>query len=188
MKPIAALSEDEFTHLVRLAVTLPDAPPELVQAAIGVWATRPQAALPPSPLQTAVQSLVQQTQAAVRQLKAVLTFDSWAMPATAMGMRSASAETRHLLFSAMGRDIDLRVAQDAQRFALAGQILGPDETGVVELAPEHATDTLPAQVVRLDAMGEFRMGGVDQGHYVLTLRLGDDVIVLPPIAVGVRAA
>ena len=33
-------------------------------------------------------------------------------------------------------------------------------------------------------MGEFRLEGIRRGTYVLTLRLGEDEIVLPPIDVG----
>ena len=70
---------------------------------------------------------------------------------------------------------------------MTGQILGPDDSGVVELAcasdDDAAPDTLAAA---LDAMGEFRLEGVRQGAYVLTLRLGTDEIVLPPIDVGER--
>ena len=43
-----------------------------------------------------------------------------------------------------------------------------------------------AQAAALDALGEFRLEGVRRGAYVLTLRLGDDEIVLPPIDVGER--
>ena len=42
MKPVDSLSDDEFAQLVQRAVALPDAPPTLVRAAIGLWpAARP---------------------------------------------------------------------------------------------------------------------------------------------------
>ena len=37
-------------------------------------------------------------------------------------------------------------------------------------------------------LGEFRLEGMRRGTYVLTLRMGDDEIVLPPIEVGERRA
>ena len=47
-------------------------------------------------------------------------------------------------------------------------------------------DSGPPRSVALDAMGEFRIEGLESGRYVLTLRVGDDIIVLPPIDVGER--
>ena len=42
------------------------------------------------------------------------------------------------------------------------------------------------KVAALDALGEFRLEGIPRGSYVLTLRLGEDEIVLPPIDLGER--
>jgi hypothetical protein len=179
MKPLAPLSDDEFTRLVGRAVReLPDAPPALVQAAIGLWP----AAGPGAVLSSLLQAVVAQVQA-------VLTFDSWALPAAAAGMRSLRSPTRHLLFSAQGRDIDLRlspVSPEAGLYTLAGQILGPDESGSVQLdAAEPGVAPLTAE---LDGLGEFRIGGIRRGSYVMTLLLGGERIVLPPVEVGEPAA
>lgn len=178
MKPVDTLSDDEFVHLVQRAVALPDAPPELVRAAIGLWAQREA-----TPLADAAR-------AGFRLVSAVLSFDSWARPPVALGMRGVATETRHLLFSAKGRDIDLRISRAADLFALTGQILGPDEAGLVELsAPSGgAPGGTDARTTPLDAMGEFRLDGVQGGTYRLTLRMGGDEIVLPPIEVGERAS
>ena len=88
----------------------------------------------------------------------------------------------------MGRDIDLRISPAADQFALTGQILGPDESGQVELATQtgDGIELADARVAALDALGEFRLDGVRGGTYRLTLRLGGDEIVLPPIEVGGR--
>ena len=179
MKPVDSLSDDEFVHLVRRAVALPDAPPQLVRAAIELWP-----AARPSALESVAGS-------ALRLVAAVLSFDSWARPATALGMRAVASDTRHLLFSAMGRDIDLRISPAADHYALTGQILGPDDAGRVELAMQPDAGSAPpdasgARVAALDAFGEFRLDGVRGGIYRLTLRLGGDEIVLPPIEVGAR--
>ena len=176
MKPVDSLSDDEFVQLVQRAVALEDTPPFLVQAAIDRW-TAPQG--------PALKSVVQ---AAFRLVTAVLSFDSWARPPVALGMRAAASDIRHLLFSAMGRDIDLRISPAADHFALTGQILGPDESGVVELATQSGEGIeLPdARVASLGALGDFHLDGVRGGTYRLTLRMGSDEIVLPPIVMGER--
>lgn len=170
-------SDDAFGRLVARAVReLPDAPEALQRSAIGLF-----------PAAGALGTLKALAQAVVTQISAVLTFDSWAAPALAAGMRSGRSPTRHLLYSAQGRDIDLRIAPEAGAYALAGQILGPDETGRVELADVAAADA-PPRVVPLDALGEFRLEGVPRGAYRLTLHLGSDSIVLPPLEMGEPAA
>ena len=174
MKPVDRLSEDDFAQLVQRAVALPDAPPALIRAAIGQWH-----AAQPSLLQAAAQAIV-------NRVAAVLTFDSWAAGSLALGVRAVPSDTRHLLFNTQGRDIDVRIAPAAGHFAVTGQILGPDESGMVELAHASGDDdaAASAHATALDAMGEFRLEGVRRGAYVLTLRLGEDEIVLPRIDVG----
>ena len=178
MKPIATLSDDEFAYLAQEAARLPDAPPQLLQRAFDLW---------PGAAQV---TLAETARAAWRVVAAVLSFDSRARPGLAHGMRSAGGEPRHLLFSARGRDIDLRISpargSAAGRFDLTGQILGPDDCGLVELA-RRATDGGPGWAARraeLDDLGEFRLDGVDAGTVWLTIRTGTDEIVLPPIDVG----
>lgn len=169
MKPAEQMTDDELATQVRRAAELPDAPPEFAADAIGLW---PKTSLPSV------------ARSAARLLVAVLRFDSWAGAPLAFGMRTLPIDTRHLLFSAMGRDIDLRIMPAADRFALAGQILGPDESGRVELTSQAGGgDTRAAPI---DALGEFRLDGIDGGTYLLTLRMGGDEIVLPPIEVGGR--
>lgn len=175
MKPVDPLSDDEFVHLVRQAVALPDAPASLVRAATDLW-----------PIQQH-STLKSTAQAGLRLVAAVLSFDSWAQPPAALGMRAAVSSTRHLLFSAQGRDIDLRISPVADQFALAGQILGPDEAGMVELQTQPSvagSSRSEPHVAALDALGEFRLDGVCGGTYRMTLRVGSDEIVLPPIDVG----
>jgi hypothetical protein len=178
MKPVNRLSEDEFARLVQRAAALPDAPTALVRAAIGQW----QAAQP--------SSLHSAAQAVLRRVTALLSFDSWVPAPHAFGVRAVPSDTRHLLFTAEGRDIDIRIAPAAGHFALTGQILGPDESGVVELtaARDDGTETPGAHVATLDSLGEFRLDGIRRGTYVLTLRLSGDEIVLPSIDVGERRA
>jgi len=175
MKPIAQLTDDEFSHLVQRSVReLPDAPLAMQQLAIELW-----------PASGAAAALKALAQGVVAHIAAVLSFDSWAMPAVAAGMRSVRSPTRHLLFSAQGRDIDLRIAPAAELFSLAGQILGPDDAGQVELQPQGGAAPISTA---LDALGEFRIDGLQRGTYVVTLTLGADRILLPPVEVGEPAA
>ena len=176
MKPFNRLSEDEFSRLVQRAAALPDAPAALVRSAIGQWQA-PQA----SPLQSLAHEVL-------NRVTALLSFDSWAPAPHALGVRSVASDTRHLLFSAKGRDIDVRIAPAAGQFQLTGQILGPDASGEVELtaARDDGGEAPGAHVVTLDPLGEFRLDGIHRGAYVMTLRLSGDEIVLPPIDVGER--
>jgi hypothetical protein len=171
MKPIDQLTDEELALLAQRAAALPDAPPALLAAA--------NALMPEPPPRAALPGVAR---AATRLLAAALRFDSWAGAPLAFGMRALPADTRHLLFSAMGRDIDLRITPAEERFALAGQILGPDESGRVELSGAGVAK----RVAAIDDLGEFRLDGIDRGTYLLTLRMGNDEIALPPIEVGGR--
>lgn len=180
MKPIATLNDDEFAHLVHAAVTLPDAPAALVHAAVELFR-----AAQPSPVMAAL--------AGARQsIRAVLTFDSWATGPAALGLRSmpAQGQTRHMLFAAQGRDIDLRILSAADSFVLAGQILGPDDKGMVELSVDTHSDraALTARSVTIDDLGAFQLTDVRAGTYWMTLRLGNDAVELPAIDVGGRGS
>ena len=174
MKPVDQFSDDEFVQLAQRAAALPDAPPALVRAALGLWPSAPTV----SPVDIAAATL--------RLVRAMLSFDSWASSPLAAGMRATGSATRHLLFSADGRDIDLRISPAAQTYALTGQILGPDETGVIALAAQRddGSEAPEVRLAVLDELGEFRLDGVVSGTYVMTLRVGNDEILLPPIAVG----
>jgi hypothetical protein len=185
MNSFESLTDDELhRQLQRSVQALPDAPLHLQRAAIGLW---PAAGLSRAP------GLVAMAQAVLTQISAVLSFDSWAVPAVAAGMRSLRSPTRHLLYSAQGRDIDLRISPNGTSatagFVLAGQILGPDETGSVQLTALQDGKVGPAitpatHLTQLDEMGEFRIEDLAPGSYALTLQVGGDAIVLPPLHVG----
>ena len=193
-KPPERWSDDELLGELRLAIAaLPDVPAPLQRAALQLWPVA--AAKPGAGLVAQAGALLAQA----RHLVAVLAFDSWAQPMLAHGMRSVRAPTRHLLFSAEGRDVDLRVLPNAASYSIAGQILGPDDAGSIELVAEpvaelgadlaadlaaeraHSSTALTAQ---LDALGEFRIDSVPPGRYVMTLRLAAGDIVLPAVNVG----
>ena len=173
MKPLKNLSDDEFSNRLRQAlVNLPDAPLAWQVAATKLW-----------PRASSAEALRTMVQAVFNRINAVLTFDSWAMPAIAHGMRSASSPTRHLLYSSEGRDIDLRISRESEAFTLAGQILGPDEAGSIEFSP-IGDNPGSTYTTSLDALGEFRIAGLTRGTYVMTLHMGNDQIVIPGIDVG----
>jgi hypothetical protein len=92
-----------------------------------------------------------------------------------------------MVFSAMGRDVDLRILPLGGQFVLAGQVLGPDELGRLELVAEpsdEAAGGVDARWTTLDALGEFRLADVAPGRYLLTLHLAGERLLLPPIDVG----
>lgn len=179
MKSIQELDDDEFATVVREAVALRDAPDAMIRAAIALWPA-------PSAVGIAAQGVAKRIASAVR---AVLSFDSWALAPSALAVRSMPSQTRHLLFSAEGRDIDLRIRPSPSGFQIAGQVLGPDEAGTIEL--RGATDDeagAPRYRAALDDLGEFRLDGIIAGRYLATLELGDGVVALPAVDVGDRTS
>lgn len=172
MTPDDLLPDDALSALAyRAHQALPDAPPALLHAALGLWQSRQPSAL----------------QQALRHVVAVLSFDSWGRTAQAAGMRGVADDSRHLLFSAEGRDVDLRIAPaQGGGWRLAGQVLGPDETGRIALAP--ADGGAARHSATLDDLGEFHLEGLTAGRWTLTLETAHEVVELPPIDVGaVRA-
>lgn len=195
MKPVHQLSDDEFAALAHEAARLPGAPQTWLEAALGLW---------PEP---SAQPLREAARAALRVIHAALRFDSWAQPSVALGMRSAGmhtsgSEVRHLVLGCENRDIDLRIAREAERqgsehFTISGQVLGPGDAGSVELRNADGSELRNADGVvlrgdanheslsaTLDDLGEFQLRSVRAGTYVLSLRFGHDEVVLPPIQIG----
>lgn len=169
--PLLALSDEALAQRLPQAAALPDAPPAWRARAVAAWRT---------PV----------TLGALRQrLLAVLSFDSWATAPLAAGLRSTGSATRQLVFSAEGRDVDLRITPQGTQFAIRGQVLGPDERGSVALAceaPEAPAQQPPQQQCMLDDLGEFHLGSVAAGRYSLRLLLPGHEILLPPFDVGVQ--
>lgn len=170
MSPLDPPSDDEFEQRLRQAIALPEVPPALTHAAVGLWASRPGSKL----------------QTALRSIGAVLRLDSWAASPTALGLRAGRSTTRQLLYTADGRDIDLRISPCGEAFALTGQVLGPYDSGDVELYPcgAEAAASGARRHAELDELGEFRIEPLSSGRYELRLRFSDARIVLPPFEVG----
>jgi hypothetical protein len=163
--------DDGLIQTLRRAMRDPEPPRHVVAAAIGVWKERPAKA-------SALGHLIR--------VMAELVFDSHLQSPVALGLRSTAADVRvrHLLFSAQGRDVDIRVIADLsvvpQRWTMGGQVLGPDSSGTITAAREGGE----SQSVPLDAMGEFSVGGLAAGRYVVTFVCGSTEIVLPAIDIG----
>ncbi len=102
----------------------------------------------------------------LRRLLAGLRFDSAAQPLVA-GLRSDQAAPRQLLFAADDRDLDVRITGAGGLHQLAGQVLGPDDGGSIELIGESL-------LVRaeLNQLSEFTLPPVAAGRYRLLLRQG----------------
>ncbi len=175
MKPLASLTDDAFAEQVGRALRdLHDAPEALQRQALAAFAQRI-----PTPTER-----FQAAAAAIRErIVAVLGSDSWRGGGLAHGMRSLRGDTRHLLYNAGGRDIDLRISPAAEAYCLAGQILGPDESGMVELSCDGDA-VQSTHVTALDALGEFRIQGLRRGNYRMVLRLGSTELELPAVDVG----
>jgi hypothetical protein len=169
--PLTQLSDEELLARLPQAAALPDAPAAWMQRAVAAW----QAPLGVR-LAGAAQGLSERVQAWLR-------FDSWAGAPLAAGLRSTgTSATRQLIFSAEGRDIDLRIApSDGELFSVSGQVLGPDERGTVTLAREDGT--VPNEAP-LDDFGEFHLAGVEPGRYSLRLLLPAQELQLPVFDVG----
>lgn len=161
-----AAEVDEVERLVSLMQTddLEDAPPALVQRAIGLF--QPSAAPRLS------------TQAAVRHILAVLGFDSGAMQPVA-GFRAALPVARQLLYHADGYDLDLRLTPTGVEWTIAGQVLGVCDSGEIELSA-------PQRTVRaaLNQLCEFLLPPVPSGTYRLVLYLPAAVVEVSALMVG----
>jgi hypothetical protein len=105
-------------------------------------------------------------------------FDSLSVAPLALGLRSDRQSSRQLLFSADGRDIDLRITgippEGAVRFTVAGQVFGPDAAGQAELKAVgyHAKQAWTE-------WSEFRFADVPPGPCTLLLTGADWQIELP---------
>jgi hypothetical protein len=160
MKTARELTDEEIARLLRDESRQSDAPEHVIRRALGVYRRRAEAQ--PGLLERIV---------------AVLTFDSAASSALAMGVRGTAGAARQLLFSAEGRDIDLRIAPApgaGSEFELSGQVLGPDLGGTISLEGAGGQWT-----TQLNELAEFSFETVPAGRYTLTMHLQGAIVVLP---------
>lgn len=118
----------------------------------------------------------------VRRIVAALSFDSFTS-APAFGTRSRQTETRQLLFSAQGNDIDVRVSPQSEGWAISGQVLGAPIAAIKDAAVLLQGASL-SETAELNDLSEFSFPPVPPGSYKLNLRLGDVEVELPEIGLG----
>jgi anti-sigma factor RsiW len=137
-----------------------DAPVPLIQRAVGLYQLR----RAPAP--------------ALRQrLPAALRFDS--RQTLPLGLRGGATSERQLLFNADGFDVDVRISSAGDVWTVAGQVLGPDQAGVVAL--HGASATLQGALTELS---EFKLSPVLPGTYTLIVQLLSVEIEISGLAVG----
>jgi hypothetical protein len=160
------LTDETIVSALRAESTQIDAPEHVIQRAFGIWS--PKAVAKPS---------------FAARILATLKFDSAAVSPIAMGVRSVSMASRQMLFSAEGRDIDVRLAPEKKSgqaaWSISGQVLGPDDNGSVSLLGERREWSS-----ELNELSEFFIEDVPAGEYQLTFMLNGSMIVLPQIQVG----
>ncbi len=184
MKLPHKLHDDAFDALLREAASLDDAPPALLHKAYAL-AKAPQTA----PAQTLASTAYALGQSIAQALQAVLTFDSWTTSPAALGLRSTTMETRQMMFSAPGRDFDVRVTPKGDSFVLGGQILGDFGAGSMSLSIDtHLRDQPAASFgLPLDELGSFRIASLPPGLARLMFTLDDETITLPAFEIRKRA-
>lgn len=159
---------DLAAALVRSRV-LEDAPEAVIRRALDLFPARPRAAAPaPGPL---------------RRLVAVLGFDSAAQAPQALGLRAGGSGLRQMLFTAEGRDVDLRLAPGPGGWRLSGQVLGPDAAGRIELrcGAFHAEQAW-------NELAEFHLDGLPEGQCHIVLHGDGWALELPPLQIPGGAA
>ncbi|HSB11896.1 MAG TPA: hypothetical protein VLM38_20590 [Blastocatellia bacterium] len=120
----------------------------------------------------------------IGQAIAALVFDSFARPALA-GVRSTETANRQLLYSAGDYSVDLQIAQSEQaRADLIGQVLKEGETtfeSVSGLTLNLAREGTVVFSTVTDAMGEFKISGMEPGVYDLRVELSEGSITVPDL-------
>jgi hypothetical protein len=172
------LTDEQLAGHLRASQTLEDAPEALI--------LRSMALISAAPPEIAWHNGLGE---ALRYALATLLHDSGLASAPALALRSGGGAVRQLLFSAEGRDIDLRVSpavEGASGWVIRGQVLGPDLAGKVLLSavpsqpdwPEGESDHFETV---LSDTSEFRLGPVPPGHWRMTLLTEELALDLPTL-------
>lgn len=164
-------TDEKIEQWLRASRMLEDAPAWLVERVIAQGASTLTSTAPRPTLGEAL-----------RRVLARLVSDTGAVPALALGLRSAGPGMRHLMFAAEVRDIDVRITPASPvggGWVVSGQVLGPELHGEVRLAGEGFDARAP-----LDDSAEFRFGPLPAGRWQMML-VGNDVqIDLPPLDIA----
>ena len=173
-KPLGSSSSDEaLAAALQASRAMHDAPEALVQRALGLWTRAPLAAPTPAA------GLRERLHAGLRELVATLAFDSLGLSAAAAGLRSSGpGAARQLLFTAEGRDIDLRISptEDGAHWVVSGQVLGPETDGHATL---QAADGAVLQDLPWNELAEFHFAAAPARPCVLVLRSAGWTLTLP---------
>ena len=119
---------------------------------------------------------------------AALVFDSFARPQLA-GVRSTETTNRQLLYRAGDYQIDLQIAPSEHAHAdLIGQVLKEGEATFESVAGLRLDIARGGETVfsaTTDAMGEFKVNGLEHGLYDLRIDLSEGSITVPELPVAV---
>jgi hypothetical protein len=161
--------------------TTEDAPDHVISQAQRIFQPAPPVTGSSSPMQ----GMIDAGASALRQVIAVLHFDSFRAP-QAYGVRQSGigSEVRQVLYNADTYDLDLRIApHDGGNWQISGQVLGPDDEDTIVGTVELSSTTPPTSVPCTD-FGEFVLPPVPTGSYRLTVRLPDLAITIEALEVG----
>jgi hypothetical protein len=160
--------------------TTDDAPDHVISQAQRIFQPAP----PVSGVSSPQQGLIDAGAAALRQVIAVLQFDSFRAP-QAFGVRQSGigSEVRQVLYNADPYDLDLRIAPHDGNWQISGQVLGADDEDTIVGTVELSSTTPPTSVPCND-FGEFVLPPVPAGVYRLTVRLPDRAITIEALEVG----
>ena len=116
----------------------------------------------------------------LRRIVALLTFDS-RTAGPAFGMRSFSAASWQMLYSAEEADLDLRITVQNGECILAGQVIGEGcGEGHVEISGVAGRSE-----ARLNEVCEFTLPPIPAGNYSLTIKMLDRQIEIPELELKV---
>lgn len=123
----------------------------------------------------------------IGQAIASLVFDSFARPAL-VGVRSTETANRQLLYRAGDYSVDLQLAPSEQsHIDLIGQVLKegePSFESVSGLKLDLTRGDIVVFSAVTDEMGEFKVGGIEQGVYDLRVQLPQGSITVPDLPVN----
>jgi hypothetical protein len=131
-------------------------------------------------LTAAINVFSQERRSPLRRIVAFLIFDS-RNTGPAFGVRSLSAASRQLLYSAEETDLDLRITVQNDECILAGQVIGEGCVGAqVEISGVAGSST-----TTLNEVCEFTLPPIPVGNYSLTVRMLDREIQIPELELKV---
>jgi hypothetical protein len=136
--------------------------------------------VPRDVLASALNIFSKESRVPLRRIVALLTFDSH-NAGPAFGVRSLSAASRQMLYSAEEIDVELRITMQNDECILAGQVIGE---GCVEGHVE-ISGVAGSSKATLNEVCEFTLPPIPPGNYSLTVRILDREIEIPELELKV---